>query len=175
MRHRFACSTLLFLLLAACVSTPPPQRASALGAKEFRASEQFVIAAQPKAGRLVELAAAGFARVISINPAAKAPKYDEAAAVKAAGLAYENVPVSKDTISDRAVRERAYAALDRAEASGQKTYVHCSSANRASALWALYQAERKQLPAAEALAAGKAVGLTKLEPAVRKLLGLPEK
>lgn len=177
MLDRTACVTFLFLVLAACGDAPPqePSAPFALGEREFSANKQFVIAAQPQAERLAELAAAQFELVISINPAAKAPKYDEAAAVKAAGLAYEHVPVSKDTILDAAVREQAFALLGKAEASGQKTYFHCSSANRAAALWALYQAERKQLPPEEALAAGKAVGLTKLEPAVRKILGLPGK
>ena len=39
------------------------------------------------------------------------------------------------------------------------------------ALWALYRAEVEGKPVEEAIADGKAAGLTKLEPAVREILG----
>ena len=53
-----------------------------------------------------------------------------------------------------------------------KVLVHCSTGNRAGALMAL-AAHAQGLPAADALALGKAAGLTGLEPAVRGKLGLP--
>ena len=53
-----------------------------------------------------------------------------------------------------------------------RALLHCASGNRAGALLALEQAQQDGLPAAQALALGKAAGLTHLEPAVRKALGL---
>ncbi len=176
---RLSAICLIFGLLgtAACGEGPPadPSPQFALAGKEFAATEGLVMAGQPSEARVAELAASGFDLIVSINPAAKAPAFDEAAVVRGAGLAYKHLPVSKKTVLDVGVREQAYKILDEIEAADTKTYFHCSTSNRCGALWALYQAERKQLSAAEALAEGKRVGLTKLEPAVRKLLGLPAK
>ncbi|MDJ0523362.1 MAG: sulfur transferase domain-containing protein [Planctomycetota bacterium] len=173
---RLASLALLVVLVSLAACTQAPRQAGGSGgareAKEAQASDAIVVAGQPTEARIAELGTQGFDLVISLNPAKKGPSFDEANVVAAAGLAYENAPVTKETVKDAAVRERVYALLEAAEAEGKRTYFHCSSGNRCAAMWALYQAERKGVPPEEALAAGKAVGLTKLEPKVREILGL---
>ena len=51
-------------------------------------------------------------------------------------------------------------------------YLHCASSNRVGASWALYQAQRKGVPAEDAIEMGKAAGLTSLESRVRSVLGI---
>ena len=176
MRCRALCLGLLLLTTVGCGDAPsdtivegPPRPTI-----EFRGTDRIVFAGQPSEARIGELAK-GYDLVLDLNPKSKAPSFDEAAAVEQAGLAYHNVPLSKTTVFEQAEREKAFAVLDRIEAENLRAYVHCSTANRAAALWALYQAERKGRSAEEALAEGKRVGLTKLEPDVREALGLDAK
>lgn len=173
MRALLPCLCLLGFLSVGCGDANPPTKHAGprLPEGEYAANERLVVAGQPSETRLAELAS-GFDLVFDINPASKAPAFDEAAAVKAAGLEYVRVPLSKTTVFEKAEREKAYALLDRIESENLRAYLHCSTANRAGALWAFYLVERKGRSPQEALAEGKRVGLTKLEPAVKQALGL---
>ena len=97
----------------------------------------------------------------------------EAAAVKAAGMAYVWIPVAgaagltKDNVA------RLDAALKEAAASGP-ILLHCGSGNRIGAMLALRAAWIEGKDPAAALEYGKASGLTGLEPAVKSALGLAE-
>lgn len=126
-------------------------------------------AAQPGAGDWMRLPALGFATVINLRPPSEMPTRDEAAEVRAAGLAYVAIPVAgADAITPQNAR-----ALWRAIRAAQgKVLVHCASGNRSAALLAL-AAHANGMPAADALALGKSAGLTQLEPVVRQRLGLP--
>ncbi|MDJ0975109.1 MAG: sulfur transferase domain-containing protein [Planctomycetota bacterium] len=173
MRLSASCLGLFLLVLAGCGDSEPvtvvegPPKPTV----EFTGTDRIVIAGQPSEARIAELGK-GFDLVLDLNPEAKAPSFDEAAAVKAAELAYEHVPLSKKTVLDKAAREKAYAVLDRLEKENLRAYVHCSTANRAAALWTFYLVDRKGRSAEEAVAEGKRIGLTKLLPDVREALGL---
>ncbi len=63
-------------------------------------------------------------------------------------------------------------ALDAAlSAAGTPVLVHCGSGNRVGALFALRAAWLQGVAPAEAVALGKAAGMTALEPAIRGILG----
>lgn len=127
---------------------------------------------QPSEARLRELAP-HVARVVNFRMPDEHDAFDEAAVVAEAGGTYASIPFDVDTLREAEARKRAYAAFDAAaEESSKLTWFHCSSANRVGALWALYRAEVEGKPAEEAIADGRAAGLTKLEPLVREILGV---
>lgn len=86
------------------------------------------------------------------------------------GIAFARIPVAGAAGVTRENAERLAAVL--AEAGGPAV-VYCGSGNRAGALLALKARFLEGESAEEALAFGKEAGLTRLEPAVRELLGLP--
>lgn len=126
--------------------------------------------AQPGVADWGRLPALGVGTVINLRPAAELAGRDEAAEVRAAGLGYVSLPIAgPDAIT--AANARALSdAIAAASASG-KVLVHCSSGNRAGALLAL-AAHVQGMSPENALALGKAAGLTGLEPVVRARLGL---
>lgn len=159
-----ACVSLLALtLLPACGAEPPATLERAVG-------DHLVSAGQPSAGRLRALKAE-VTKVLNLRPEREHP-YDEAAVAAQVGLPYVQIGVDKETIADAAVRARIYDVFAEVESADGRLYAHCKSGNRVGALWALYLAERKGVKPAEALAAGKRAGLTRLEPFVRKALNL---
>lgn len=165
---------LIALGLAACGGEErKPEEAFALGEREFRVNEQLVIAGQPSAARIAEIGAAGFDTVMNVNHVP--PGFAEDEVVARAGMTYDALPITGEQIADAAQREKAYAWFAELESGGKKGWCHCSSGNRCAALWALYQAERKNRSPEDALQLGKQAGLTGLEPVVRKILGLPSK
>ncbi len=107
----------------------------------------------------------GLRRVINLCPESETP--DEAERVRQLGMDYVNIPISgpQDLNADKA------RALAEALADGAPTLVHCASGNRVGALFALKAFHVDGKSPQQALEIGRAHGLTKLEPAVRALLG----
>ena len=124
------------------------------------------------AGRLVpadiaRLKGSGIRHVIDLTTDAETPAFDEAAAVRAAGLRYSNLPLRGATDLTRE-NVRAFDALvDGAE---RPLLVHCASGNRVGAMAALRAAWIEGRPTGEALAIGRAWGLKGLEGDVRRAL-----
>lgn len=128
----------------------------------------LLTAGQPSAAQFEALAAAGLKHVINLRPPSEDAGFDEPAAVSALGLGYTVVPVaSGEDLCLARVRELD-AAL--AAANGAPTLVHCASSNRVGALLALRAAWLQDQSADEALAIGRAGGLTKMEGAVAQLI-----
>lgn len=106
----------------------------------------------------------GIRQVVDLSLDEETPGFDEAAAVQAQGMDYANLPVrgaadlTPDTVQafDRLLRE-----------SPRPVLVHCASGNRVGALAALRAAWLEDRPVEEAIAIGRAWGLTGLEDAVR--------
>jgi len=134
-------------------SRPAPQRIAA-GAVE----------AQDVAG----LRAAGVERVINLRTDAETPGFDEAAAMRAAGIDYESLPIKGADGLTRENVERFAQLL--AESGDELTLVHCGGSNRVGALVALQAGWLEHRPLEEAVAEGKRWGLSGLEPEVRKRL-----
>ncbi|KAF1686247.1 hypothetical protein B1992_08420 [Pseudoxanthomonas broegbernensis] len=116
---------------------------------------------------LPALRAAGITRVIDLTPDAETPGLDEAAAVRAAGLSYDNLPIA----SAADLNHESVAAFDQLlRAADGSTLVHCASGNRVGALAALRAAWLQGAGEEVAIAEGRRWGLRSLEGEVRKRL-----
>ncbi len=122
-------------------------------------------AGQPDEAAFKVFAESGYAAVIDLRTEGEDRGLDEKAVVEGLGMTYVMLPVGRDGISFDNAR-----ALDEMIASYDKpVLIHCRSGNRVGALLAL----RASLEGADdeaALEAGRAGGLTRLEPEVKELL-----
>ena len=103
-------------------------------------------------GRLKEQ---GFKTVVDLRTEAEGTA-EEKQAVLAQGLRYVAVPISPATFSAADVAAVAKVLKDPAAA---PVLLHCASANRVGAVWAVMQVQQG-LPLEEAEAAGQVIGLT---------------
>lgn len=116
---------------------------------------------------LPALRAAGIRHVIDLTPDAETPGFDEADAVRDAGMGYDNLPIAGPTDLDRA----AVVAFDQMlQAADGPTLVHCASGNRVGALAALRAAWLQGVDEDAAVAEGRRWGLRGLEGEVRDRL-----
>jgi len=125
-------------------------------------------AGQPETAVFPVIAKAGVKHVINLRPPSETPTINEAAIVTRAGMAYYNIPIrdigdltrNNVILVDKVLRNI-----------GDETLlIHCSSSNRVGALMALKANWLEDASTEEAIAIGKRWGLTKLQPAVEKLL-----
>ena len=116
-------------------------------------------------GDLPRIRDAGIHHVIDLTPDAETPDFDEAAAVRAAGLRYSNLPLSGPPDLTRE-NVRVFDALLAEE--DRPVLVHCASGNRVGAMAALRAAWVDGRPADEAIAIGREWGLKGLEDEVRR-------
>lgn len=115
-----------------------------------------------------KLAAAGIKEVIDLRDDSETPDFDEAAAVRAAGMRYHSLPIrGPQDLTEENVRT--LDALLRS-AGDSPTLVHCASSNRVGALMALRAASLQGMSNDDAVEIGRAWGLGSLEPAVRERL-----
>ncbi len=178
--HRRAITGVLaaaLVVLAGCNTAPATTAAPARGAStaaQAPALERFATPADGilsggriSADDLPALRAAGIAHVIDLTPDAETPDFDEAAAVRAAGMRYDNLPIA----GPGDLGPEAVAAFDRLlrDAEGP-VLVHCASGNRVGALAALRAALVAGQPEEAAIAEGKRWGLRSLEGEVRSRL-----
>jgi uncharacterized protein (TIGR01244 family) len=125
-------------------------------------------AGKPSPAVLPSLKTLGFKTVVDLRTEKEGTREEEAA-VKAAGLRYVWVPITAESFSLEDVRAVA-SVLDDPEAG--PILLHCTSANRVGAVWAVLQA-RKGKSLEEAEAEGRMVGLRapQLVEAFRRLAG----
>jgi uncharacterized protein (TIGR01244 family) len=124
---------------------------------------------QPAPGDLAALAAQGVRTVINLRAPEEPPGYDEAGEAERLGLRYVSIPVAGPQDITTGTVARFSRELAEAGHHGG-TLVHCASSNRAGALVALDAGFAKGSSRDEALASGRAAGLTTLEPLVVSLL-----
>ena len=147
-------------------------------ASPFQATEAYeadigdgwIAAGQPTEARLTEVVEIG-ARIITLRAAAEDP-FDEQGLVEGLGGTFIRYATTATDYQDVAFREAMYDLYDVQFAMGGYVYLHCASSNRVGASWALYNAERRGVPAEEAVQMGIAAGLAGLEPMVRSILGI---
>ena len=113
------------------------------------------------------LGAAGVRHVIDLTLDSETPGFDEAAAMRAAGIAYDNLPIGGPAALTRE-NVQAFDAL--VTGAARPLLVHCASSNRVGAMAALRAAWIQGRPVEEAIAIGHAWGLQSLEGAVRERL-----
>ncbi len=116
------------------------------------------------------LAEARVRTVVDLRPDSEVTPETRSAA-EAAGLTYEQVPVRGEADLDLGSARALDALLD--DEARYPVAIVCASGNRVGALLALRAFWLEGSTPESALALGRAAGLTRLEPSVRALLGLP--
>ncbi len=132
---------------------------------------QLVSSGQYDEAQFTKLPTLGYRTVIQLRPATEEGTGWEEAKAKALGLNFIRIPVDGTKDVTEANARKLEAALKNRDGG---TLVACSSGNRVGGLFAMKAFYCEKLPAEKALEAGKKAGLTKAEPDVRKVLGLPE-
>jgi uncharacterized protein (TIGR01244 family) len=117
---------------------------------------------------VAEAKAHGFKVIVDLRGPAEGLEPEKAAAAKA-GITYINIPVTTAAPTDAQIADFARVVENAAD---HPVLVHCHTANRVGAMWALYRASRG-VPGEIAIEEGRAVGLKSREAAVRAKLGLP--
>lgn len=172
---RFHAPALLaFVLAAACGSAPEARPADrdaflALGIAHAAAAPMpdLFCSGQMTQEQFARLPGVGIRRVVSLRqPSEDGTGWEEAKA-KELGLEFVRIEIAGPDDLTPANAER----LSKALTPLQPTLVACGSSNRVGALMAIKALQDGSSPE-QALELGKKCGLTKLEPAVRKKLGL---
>lgn len=158
---------LLALVLALAGVAAQAQHAPATSVPLLQPLPGLYTAGQPAPTDWAALKALGVRTVVNLRTPAELQGRDEATEVRAAGLAYVEIPVAgADGINPDTAR-----ALHTALAPAHDgVLVHCASGNRAGALLALEQAEHHGLPKDAALALGRKAGMTSTEAKLRQVL-----
>lgn len=160
--------TLFAIVLALAAAGAQAQQAPSTSVPLLQPLPGLYTAGQPAPADWAAIRALGVRTVVNLRTPAELQGRDEAAEVRAAGLAYVEIPVAgADGINPDNARAL-HAAL--APAHGG-VLVHCASGNRAGALLALEQAEQDGLPKGAALALGRKAGMTSTEAKLRQALG----
>jgi uncharacterized protein (TIGR01244 family) len=131
-----------------------------------RLSDEVWTAGQPDAGQLRRARQAGLKTVVSLCPAGECG-WDEKRVAESLGLRYAALPVGAacDLTEDASRKLH-----DLLETCDKPVLIHCGSGNRVGALFALKAFHVHGREPEDALAHGRAAGLTGLENAVRNLL-----
>ena len=166
--HRTFAALLLSATFAAAGCAATPTRTVVPDVAGARTPEPGIVSA----GRLVpgdaaRLHAAGIRHVIDLKPDAETPGFDEAGAMHAAGLGYDNLPLRGPDDLTRA-NVLAFDAMVRN--APRPLLVHCASGNRVGAMAALRAAWVQGASHQDAIAIGRAWGQASLEDAVRARL-----
>jgi uncharacterized protein (TIGR01244 family) len=145
---------------------PNKEEIGALVVNYRRLQPQIATGGLLQSGAPARLKALGFVTIVDL----RGPEEGTAAekqAVEAAGLRYVNIPISEGLPSEAQLAEFGRAVED---VKNFPVLVHCVSANRVGAMWALYRT-RQNIPLATAIAEGRAIGLQPTREAdVRKRL-----
>jgi uncharacterized protein (TIGR01244 family) len=158
---------LAIIPLAGYAATPAEAALADLPNVSFPAPHR-VASGRLQAVDVAALKRAGIEQVIDLSADSETPDFDEAAAVRAAGIGYHALPIHGARDLTRA-RVRQFDRLLR-DAGEQPTLVHCASSNRVGAMIALRAALVDGLSTDAALAEGRRWGMKSLEPAVRERL-----
>ncbi|MBW3551544.1 MAG: hypothetical protein KY442_12340 [Proteobacteria bacterium] len=161
--------TALVALLAVtgCASSREPAELPAL-VDAVSPAPGVVSAGRLEPADIGRVRAAGIRHVIDLTPDAETPDFDEATAVRAAGLAYSNLPLRGPV---DLTRENALAFDALVRDAKRPVLVHCASGNRVGAMAALRAAWVEGHQLEEAVLIGKAWGLKGLEGEVRRRIG----
>ena len=165
-----SCSWVIVLALSGCATGGAFKTPTLMNAAQPQPG--IVTAGQLQPSDIAVLKSIGVREIIDLTQDAETPDFDEAAAVRVAGIHYENLPIHGSAgLSEANVR--AFDGLIRR--SPRPLVVHCASSNRVGAMAALRAAWLQGQSPEQAIATGKAWGLNSLEPKVRALLEGPAK
>ncbi len=170
-KHFFGC---LLLVFSACASNE--NVGSLLSDADFstlsltnpqNAEGSVLTGGQPSPEDLAALKDLGFGTIISLRTEGEDIGYDEQAMVEELGLTFVNIPVGTQNGLSAATASYLRSVVNQTTA---PVLLHCGSGNRVGAAHALgaYYLDGKSVE--EALAVGRATGLTGFETTVRELL-----
>lgn len=155
-------TTRLFLLALVSAATAAAQSPTVPDSVDAALIPNYVVvrpglaaAGRPTDEALRQLKAQGFGTVIDLRTPSEEGLPEEKAALEAQGIKYVQVPVTPASFSAADV-DRVRAALEAPDAG--PVLMHCASANRVGAVWAVLQA-RAGTPIEDAIADGRRVGL----------------
>ena len=126
----------------------------------------YLSSGQPDRAVLEAIAEAGFAAVVDLRGRDEDRGIDERGAVESLGMTYVSLPIpspAEATFENAAALNEILAGID------GPVLLHCRSGNRVGALFAL-SAKSQGASREDALALGKAAGLTRWEKAIREKL-----
>ncbi len=171
-----ACLLTSLILAAVCLppaaaANPPPAPESTARAPTLsrfaNPTKNIHTGGRITAEDLPGLRAAGITHIIDLTPDAETPDFDEAAAVRAAGMSYANLPIAGAADLNREAVDAFDQLLRRTQG---PTLIHCASGNRVGALAALRAAWLHGAEEEAAIAEGRRWGLRSLEGKVREQL-----
>ncbi len=136
----------------------------------FRPDEQTIVCGALDETKIKALADSGVELIINLQPDDEL-SFDEAAAVKQAGMSYEQLPIS----GAKDLKQLNILAFDNIlrQYHGKKIAMHCGSGNRVGAAIALRAGWLRGRKMDTALERGRSHGLTKLEEEVHNRLLVP--
>ncbi len=128
----------------------------------------ILVGGQPTPGQLQTLSDLGYSTVVNLRMPQENESTD-AASVESLGMDYEWIPVAgAQGVNETNARRLA----EILKAADGPVVVHCASGNRVGALFAMKAFYVDGKSPEDALAAGRAAGLTRLEPIVEQKLEL---
>ncbi|MEO8858004.1 MAG: sulfur transferase domain-containing protein [Burkholderiaceae bacterium] len=151
----------------ASATTPAQAELAGLPNVAFPSAHR-VASGRLQASDIPALQRAGVREVIDLSVDNETPDFDEAAAMRAAGIDYRNLPIHGGADLTPATVTRFDQLLN--DAGDGTTLVHCASSNRVGALIALRAALIGGQTTEDAVAEGHRWGLKSLEPVVRERL-----
>jgi len=132
---------------------------------------KFYFAGQPGEEALRQFAGFGVKTVVNLRGDRELADlgFHEKPVIEKMGMKYVQAPMDQE-IPDASTLRKIMDALD--GANDAPVLLHCADSNRAGAIWALYAGQRNNLTVDEAIAEGKAAGMSipALEKAVRSAL-----
>ena len=132
----------------------------------FHPEADLICAGQPDEQGFRNAVEHGVKAVLNLRPSHEMD-WDEAAFLSELGVSYLQVPVASPADLSKENAQTVQAWLK--QHAGESVLVHCASSNRVGALLAL-AAVLDGTPGDQALALGRAAGLTKMEPLVQSLI-----
>ncbi len=155
--------------LAACRSAPEVDRPAIDRLALTNAhvvSPTLVSSGQVDQGQFAVLPASGIRQVVCLRPTSEDGTGWEEADAARLGLRFVRIPIDGAAALDRSNAKLLADVL----ADDEPTLVYCASGNRVGALLALEAYWFGGMPADQAIDYGKAAGMTRLEPQVRKIV-----
>lgn len=148
-------STILVLPDSQVRSAPEPLKADQLGGTaNVTSTGTLYLAGQPQPDDIATIADKGVKRVITLRTAPEV-KWDEAEAVKKAGMEFVEVPI-RGVISDAKFEQ-----VRKLLGDGKPTLLHCGSAVRVGAVWLAYRVLDEGVDLKTAVKESAIVGLPK--------------
>ena len=168
---------LVALACTACATPRQPHKPEAAAMQNLPVPQLhtpragLITGGQPEASAWPVLAQQGVTTVINLRPQAEMAGRDEASEVEAAGMRYVEIPVDG---AAGITMENARALRSLLDDANGTVLVHCASGNRVGGLIALGAADAGA-SSEDAIAQGRAAGLTGAEVRVREVLEAPQR